>query len=74
MRAVNIFLNKHLLFEYCTFYSNSKYYLTENFGLFTEKMMASFNKEDLLWNIFDKRPEDIDFIDRDSGYVLKSNM
>lgn len=74
MKAINIFLNKHVLFEYLTFYSNSKYYLGENFGMFTEKMMASFNKDDLLWNIFNKKPDELDVMDRDSAYALKSSI
>ena len=71
MRGLNTFLNKHVMFEYLNFYQNSKFYLRENFAAFTQKMMGSYSKDDLLWNIFDKRPSDLDISDRDSTFVIK---
>lgn len=70
--TLNGFLNKHILFEYHNFYSNSQFYVKENFGEFSEKMKESFTKDDLLWNIFDKRPDELSVLDRESTFTLKS--
>ena len=71
-KVLNKFLNKHILFEYHNFYTNSQFYIEENFGEFSEKMMESFGKKDLLWNIFNKKPEDLSVLDRESTFTLKS--
>ena len=62
------------MYEYFNFYQNSKFYLKENFSSFTRKMMDSYNKDDLLWNIFDKRASEIDISDRDSTFVIKQSI
>lgn len=72
LRVLNTFLNKHILFEYHNFYTNSQFYIKENFGYFSEKMMESFGKDDLLWNIFNKKPEELSVLDRESTFTLRS--
>lgn len=72
LKVLNSFLNKHILFEYHNFYTNSQFYIKENFGDFSEKMMESFGKGDLLWNIFNKRPEDLSVLDRESTVTIRS--
>ena len=73
-RSLNNFLNKHVLFEFLNFYTNSQYYVEDNFSEFSEKMMRSFEKKDLLWNIFNSNNSDVDvsFFDRKSVYTLNS--
>lgn len=65
-------MNKQILYEYFNFYANSKYYLMENFADFTKKMMKSFSKDDLLWNIFDKKPDELEILDREETFTLQS--
>jgi hypothetical protein len=71
-RDLNKFLNKHLLFEFLNFYTNSQFYFETNFSEFTDKMMKSFQKDDLLWNIFTHANVDVSFLDRKSAYTLTS--
>lgn len=71
-KILNSFLNKHILFEYHNFYTNSQFYIKENFGEFSDKMKESFTKDELLWNIFDKRPDELSILDRESTITLKS--
>ena len=73
-RDLNRFLNKHVLFEFLNFYTNSQFYFEDNFCEFSDKMMKSFQKEDILFNIFDQSNSDVDvsFFDRKSVYTLNS--
>ena len=73
-QRMNNFLNKHVLFEYLNFYTMSQYYIEINFTEFTDKMMNSFNKDDLMWNIFNAQDVDIAYFDRESTFTLKSKV
>lgn len=56
-----------MLFEYFNFYVNSQFYIKENFSEFTEKMLNSYQKDDLLWNIFNAKPGELSKLDRESS-------
>ncbi len=74
-QKMNAFLNKHILFEYVNFYTNSQFYIEQNFGQFTTKMMKSFKKDDLVWNIFTSpNMVDVSYFDRESTMTFKSSL
>ena len=62
------------MYEYFNFYHNSKFYLKENFNSFNEKMMESYNKNDLLWNIFDRSASEMGVNDRESTIIIKQSL
>ena len=69
-----LFMNKHILFEFINFYLNSQFYLEENFANFTAKMLQSFQKKDVLWNLFKNPNVNVSAIDRESTVTIKSRL
>ena len=49
---LTLYLCKHVTFEYMNFYLQSQYSTKENFNEFTVKMLKSYERKDLIWNIF----------------------
>ncbi len=72
-RAMNRYLDKHVLFEYVNFYTVSQFYIQENFLNFSTKMKQTLEKEDIIWNIFTNNNVDISQLDRESAIILKLN-
>lgn len=71
-KQIQAFLGKHVLFEYVNFHLNTEFYLEQNFAEFTEKMMSSYNKKDIIWNLFKAQNIDISSFDRESATIVKS--
>ena len=69
---LNEFVTKHVMFEYLNFYLNSQFYIKENFALLTDKMLRSYQKPDVLWNLFKNPQVAVSEVDREFTFVLKS--
>lgn len=59
IKEQNIFINKHVLYEFLNYIQNNNFYVNENFVNFNQKIKNDFKSEDVLWNIFSKENKGI---------------